>query len=94
MNKTTATKIIIAITGLSLLGGCAQQSQKVQAKTEKQKVYMPMKVSAKVPEVKHEPVIDIDIDKNDVEQHKRDQAQMSDFDKHMQARERRLKKKI
>ena len=91
MNKTTATTMIIAITGLVFLGGCAQQTQQVQAKTAKQKDYAPMKVSESAPEVKHEPLIDID--KNDVEQYKRDQAQLGDFDKHMMAREKRHRNK-
>ena len=91
MKKKTATTMITII-GLVLFAGCVQQSQQVRAKTEKQKVYTPMKVSKETPQVKHESIIDID--KNDVEQYERDQAQMSDFEKHMQARERRLKRKI
>ena len=52
-----------------------------------------MKLSKEVPEVKHEPMIDIDIDKEDMDKYERDQKHMRDFDKYMQARERRLRNK-
>ena len=88
MKKKT---VIIGMSLISLLAGCAQESQKVQVKTDKQSVYTPIKVSDEVPEVKHKAMIDID--KEDMNRYEKDQKNMSDFDKYMQARERRLRNK-
>ena len=88
MKKKT---VIIGMSLILFLAGCAQESQKVQVKTDKQNVYIPMNVSDEVPEVKHEPMIDID--KEDMNRYEKDQKNMSDFDKYMQARERRLRNK-
>ena len=88
MKKKT---VIIGMSLILFLAGCAQESQKVQVKTDKQSVYTPMKVSGEVPKVKHDPIIDIG--KKDMEQYERDQKHMSDFDKYMQERDRRLRNK-
>ena len=91
MKKKTAEIVIVGMSLILLLAGCAQNGQKVQAKIDKQNVYIPMKISEEVPEIKHEPIIDID--KKDMEQYERDQKHMSDFDKYMQERDRRLRNK-
>ena len=83
--------VIIGMSLISILVGCAQNSQKVQVTTDKQSVYTPINVSDEVSEVKHEPMIDID--KEDMNKYEKDQKNMSDFDKYMQARERRLRNK-
>jgi len=76
---------------ISFLVGCAHNSQNIQSKIEKKRVYTPMKVSEEIPEVKHEPIIAID--KEDMDRYERDQNNMRDFDKYMQERDRRLRSK-
>ena len=81
--------VIIGMSLISILLGCAQNSQKLQVKIDKQSVYTPMKVSEEVPEVKHKSIINID--KEDMDKYERDQNGVRDFDKYMAEREKRLR---
>ena len=71
---------------LLLLSGCTNDAQSA-VKTNKKVIYKPVKIEQTPPVVKSESIIDID--KVDMDKYKRDQKQMSDFDKYMLSRKRR-----
>jgi len=72
---------------LLLLSGCANDTQPV-VNTNKNITYQPIKIEQTPPVVKSDSMIDVD--KVDMDKYERDQKQMSDFDKYMVSRERRL----
>jgi len=73
---------------LSLVG--CTNTENPNPSPNKKIVYKPMKITPAHHPIKSEPIIDIN--KDDVEKYRRDQGQMSDFEKHAHAVDRRLRK--
>jgi len=78
---------LIGTATLLLLSGCTNDTQPA-VNTNKNITYKPIKIEQTPPVVKSDSMIDVD--KVDMDKYERDQKQMSDFDKYMVSRERRL----
>jgi len=82
--------IMNTVIASTLFFGCTNSTD-VKVAENKNVKYQPMKINNIPPAPKQESIIDID--KADMQKHKRDLKELSDFDKYMRGRDIRLRDK-
>ena len=92
MNNRIKVIIIAGICMLPLLSGCAHHAEQTQPKSDKKVIYTPMQINEDIPALKKDEVT-MGIDQEEIDRAERDRAELRDFDKYMQSRDRRLRNK-